>query len=219
MASNNPKKLNQQFKEKQLKEDLEQISVEFLAWLMKVQVSQIANLVAIGLPRRSDKLYSWPDVSHWLKFEGKSIMKNAWKRGIAPALSEGDKAATGEEAGTYNDIDEKYKALSRKQKYELAAGLLIYKSDADKDYMRVVLGIRSSLLALPEQIAPQLADLNAREAAAVLRERLVWICSQHREGRVTITDDMVADVDALIAKHATSLNQMATRAVEEPDDG
>lgn len=217
MASNNPKKLNKQFKEKQLKEDLEQISVEFLAWLMKVEISQIASFVAIGMPRHMDKTFSWPDVSHWLKFEGKSIMRSAWKRSVIPAGEDG-KPASGE-VGTYNDIDEKYKALSRKQKYELAAGLLIYKSDADKDYMRVVLGIRSSLLALPEQIAPQLADLNAREAAAVLRERLVWICSQHREGRVTITDEMVADVDALIAKHATSLNQMATRAVEEPDDG
>jgi phage host-nuclease inhibitor protein Gam len=92
----------------------------------------------------------------------------------------------------------KFKALEAKREYEERAGLLISRADAERDHLRIVLAARAALLALPDQIAAQVANLDARAAAAALRERVEWICQQHQDGMVAVPKELEAALEQLV---------------------
>lgn len=177
-----------------------------VATLLGISEVTLLNWVGRGLPRNQNGTYPWAKVRSW------------WLEDVAnkakPRLQKPNADGTTPD-GTYEDQDLKYKALARKQRYELQAGKLIEKSDADKAYLSIAHTIRASLLALPDQIAAQLADLPARDVARVLRERMGWLCDQFRQGRVIISPEMQAEVDAVVAKHAATLPEFEMAAIPE----
>jgi hypothetical protein len=179
---------------------LKHLSAHAVARMTLASQAAVSNWRSLGMPSNPDGTYDWYLCVKWFRDEKRSHLKRITDPAAATTSGGG-----GGDAPTYPDMDDKYKALSRKQRFEREAGLLIERSEAEKDYMRIILTLRASLLALPDQIASQLADLSAAEAATVLRERLLWLCSQYRDGRVPITPEAAQAIDEVVASHITVL--------------
>jgi hypothetical protein len=165
----------------------EHASAAFVAFLAGVSQAAVSDALATTTcPRNADGSLSWPAIRDWAAREGR------WFARPAAASEHG-----------HAEMLAKYKALEAKREHEQRAGLLVARSDAERDHLRIVLSLRAALLALPEQIAPQIANLGTREAAAALRERMEWLCQQGQEGRFPIPAELVAAVDRLVAEYLT----------------
>ncbi len=163
----------------------EHASASYIAFLAGVSQTAIGDATASSTcPRNADGSLSWHAVRDWAAREGR------WFARPAAAHAEG-----------HAEMLAKFKALEAKRDYEQRAGLLVSRADAERDHLRIVLSLRAGLLSLPEQIAPQIANLGTREAAAALRERMEWICQQGQDGRFPVSPDLVAAVDRLVAEH------------------
>lgn len=198
-------------------------SSSLIARLALVDTNTVGAWRAIGAPSNADGTWDWFAFAKWSKGEGKTILKRMRAMSAAPAPGENGEAP-GVAPPDYHAMEERYKALARKQRFDKEAGTLIERAEAERDYLRIVLTLRASLLALPDQIATQLADLSAVDAATVLRERIVWLCNQFRLGRVPLTPEVEAQIDAVAAAHVAPLppiddgDRVPTAAAEE-DDG
>jgi hypothetical protein len=199
-----------------LARELQSVSAAMVARMARVEVNAVSQWKSLGCPTHEDGMFDWFAVVEWLKHEGRSALKVTNRaRPIDPADGSAPKAG----ALTYAELDEKYKALSREVKFKREAGLLIEKEEAEKDHLKIALTLRAVLIALPDQIAAQLADLSAIDAGAVLRERMVWLCNQFRDGRVPISPEMEAAVDAVVAQYAPkTLPAVDAPPTRFPDD-
>jgi hypothetical protein len=184
---------------------LRRASPAVIARCARVDLNTVGMWRQIGAPTNGDGTWDWFAFADWAKGEGKSVLKRMRSATAAPAPEEGASSTPGTAPPDYVAMDERYKALARKQKFDIAAGLLIEKAEAEKESLRMALTLRASLLALPDQLATQLADLPAIEAANVLRERLVWLCNQFRMGRVPLTPEVEAGIDAIVAAYVAPL--------------
>lgn len=155
-----------------------------IAWLAGVSQAAVSDALASGTcPRNKDGTLCWPDVRAWAVREGRWFAR--------PAASGGDDAT----------MLAHYKALEAKREYEQRIGLLIPRADAEHQVLRYVLAVKAALLALPEQMAAQVANLGAREAAAAIRERVQWICQQHQDGGAAIPPKLEAAIAKLVDEH------------------
>lgn len=200
---------------------LRRASGALVARLALVDVNTVGMWRSIGAPVNPDGTWDWFAFAKWSKGEGKSVLKRLRVVSAAPAAG-AEGGAPGTAPPDYLAMEERYKALARKQKFDKEAGTLIEKAEAEKDYLRMALTLRASLLALPDQMSTQLADLSAIDAANVLRERLMWLCNQFRMGRVPLTPEVEAQIDAIVAAHVAPLPPIddgdKPKAAAESDD-
>ena len=152
----------------------------------------ILDWEAKGLPRNADSTYDLAACRRWVDERQASQAR--------PVLA----AATATE---YEDKRAKFQALEAERRYLEAAGKLMDRAEAERRHLQIALTTRAALMSLPDQIAPQVANLPARDVSRILRGRFLAICNQFREGWVPIPDDIAAEIDALVQREPAAAQE------------
>lgn len=172
------------------KATLQRASPTFVAYVSGAHPSEVSTAIAASdCPRNADGTLSWTEVRAWAQRRGR--LGYAAPR----AADAGDDHAA---------MLSRYRALEAKREYELRIGQLMPRADVEREVLAYVLAVKAALLAMPEQVAPQLANLDARAVEAALAERVAWICQQHHQGLVAIPESLERAIVQLVRQHVAA---------------
>lgn len=160
-------------------------SVSRIAFLAGVSPATVSNARAtMALPRNKDGTMSWPAVRTWA--QARECWGYAAKREAAAPASDVLAAL------------DRLKLAKAQRENDQAMGTLIPRVDAITAQIRLALEFKATLLQMPDQLSTALANRQAREVEAILRERVQWILSRAQDGQLPLSADLVARIGELV---------------------
>ena len=140
-------------------------TLEKIAKIFGVSVRTVTYWKKDGMPVTSKGKYNLEDIHNWRKFK-KQQKKISEKKTIP-----------------WDVRFREFKARTAELNFKRAIGELIPRDIVEKEIIQVSLGIKRLLLALPQQVAPQLVGLDSRQICNLLTARITEAIKDIAEGK------------------------------------
>ena len=132
-----------------------------VAAFFKISARTVRYWIKDGMPITREGVYDLQKIQEWRLSNDKRENKKEDKN------DETDKSAK-----FYEQEYRKYKAELAKIEYEKKIGELLVRSDVEAASIQKILAVKTSLLAIPKQMTPQLVGLDAKEIEGLLKCKL-----------------------------------------------
>ena len=152
---------------------------EQVAKAFKVALRTVQRWIREGMPKTPEGFYDIIEVQAW------RIMKKT--HGQATTDSDKEK---------WDTKFRQMKALLAEMEYKKRLGELITREEVDEGRVRRILTIKGALLCLPKRLAPQVVNLEIRQAEEIIKLRIEEIINDFASGGNGIIDDESSVVSA-----------------------
>ncbi|MDD4980686.1 MAG: hypothetical protein PHC54_05410 [Candidatus Omnitrophica bacterium] len=149
-------------------------SREKVAKIFGVAWRTVERWVKDGMPITPDKKYDLLDIRAWREFKKRRNNKSGKKNNLQDRKDTAD--------ATYREYKAKLAEIALKK----VIGELIPRDIVEKELIQISIGIKRALLALPQQVAPQLVGLEARKIDALLTARIKEVIEAIADGKALV---------------------------------
>lgn len=149
-------------------------SQEKVAKIFGVATRTVERWVREGMPITSDKKYDLLDIRTWREFKKHKGRKLNKKNNLQDRKDAAD--------AEYRE----YKARLAEIALKRVLGEVIPKEIVEKELIQISMGIKRILLALPQQVAPQLVGLETRQICTLLTVRITEAIKDISDGKALV---------------------------------
>jgi len=148
-------------------------SREKVSKIFGVAARTVERWVKDGMPIMRDGKYDLLEIRAWREFKDQKKGK-AKKKGV-----------------NWEERYRKFKALLQQIAYQEKIGSLIPRELVEKELVAISLGVKTSLLNLPKNMAPQLEGLTVRQINDLMTRRIKEILGDFSDGRIILKNILI----------------------------